>query len=189
MSSIDQPSASPPVASRFTLRQADPDDAPALAKLGRESFCAAFGHLYKPEDLAAFLEESHAEGAVAQAIADPANTYRLADDGARLLAFCKLCRPASFGNHSDAENPIALSQLYTRPELTGAGLGAALMDWALGEARSLGCDAIQLSVWSGNHAAQRFYARYGFAKIADIDFWVGSQRDDEFLYELRLVEG
>ena len=24
--------------------------------------------------------------------------------------------------------------------------------------------------------------RYGFEKIADIDFWVGQQRDDEFLY-------
>ena len=32
----------------------------------------------------------------------------------------------------------------------------------------------------------RFYARYGFEKIADIDFCVGSHRDDEFLLELRL---
>ena len=28
--------------------------------------------------------------------------------------------------------------------------------------------------------------RDGFAKIADIGFWVGEQRDDELLYELRL---
>jgi ribosomal protein S18 acetylase RimI-like enzyme len=60
------------------------------------------------------------------------------------------------------------------------------MDWALGEAHRRGCDAIQLSVWSGNDGAQRFYERYGFRKIADIDFWVGRHRDDEFLYELRL---
>ena len=30
------------------------------------------------------------------------------------------------------------------------------------------------------------YQRYGFGKIADIGFWVGEQRDAEFLYELRL---
>jgi hypothetical protein len=41
-------------------------------------------------------------------------------------------------------------------------------------------------VWSENRAAQRFYARYGFAKIADIGFMVGSHRDEEFLLELRL---
>ena len=60
------------------------------------------------------------------------------------------------------------------------------MDWALGEARALDADAVQLSVWAENHAAQRFYARYGFGKIADIDFYVGSHRDEEFLFELRL---
>ncbi len=94
--------------------------------------------------------------------------------------------PSEFAQHSDAANPLALSQLYTAPGRTGEGIGAALMDWALGQARSLGADAVQLSVWSGNEGAQRFYARYGFAKIADIDFWVGNQRDEEFLFEMRL---
>ena len=42
-------------------------------------------------------------------------------------------------------------------------------------------DEVQLSVWSGNHGAQRFYARYGFEKIADVTFKVGEQIDDEFL--------
>jgi ribosomal protein S18 acetylase RimI-like enzyme len=41
-------------------------------------------------------------------------------------------------------------------------------------------------VWSENFAAQKFYARHGFSKIADIGFMVGSQRDEEFLLELRL---
>jgi ribosomal protein S18 acetylase RimI-like enzyme len=70
--------------------------------------------------------------------------------------------------------------------MTGSGIGAALMEWALGEARERGADAIQLSVYSENFGAQRFYQRYGFTKIADIGFWVGEQRDAEFLYELRL---
>ena len=35
-----------------TLRPATPADAEALAALGRDSFVAAFGHLYRPEDLA-----------------------------------------------------------------------------------------------------------------------------------------
>jgi ribosomal protein S18 acetylase RimI-like enzyme len=70
--------------------------------------------------------------------------------------------------------------------MTGRGVGAALMDWALSEARALGRDAVQLSVWSENFAAQRFYARYGFSKLADIGFMVGNQRDEEFLLELRL---
>jgi ribosomal protein S18 acetylase RimI-like enzyme len=72
------------------------------------------------------------------------------------------------------------------PEHTGAGIGAKLMDWALGQARAGGHDAMLLSVYSENYGAQRFYQRYGFAKIADITFQVGDHFDPEFLYELKL---
>jgi len=170
------------------LRPAFPQDAPALAALGRDSFVAAFGHLYRAEDLNAFLEQCYAEAVVAGEIADPAHRHCLAvgEDGS-LAGFCKIRFPSGYAGHSEARRPMALQQLYTDPARTGQGIGAALMDWALGEARDLGADAVQLSVWSENFAAQRFYARYGFGKIADIGFYVGSHRDEEFLFELRLV--
>ena len=37
------------------FRDAEPDDAPALARLGARSFLETFGHLYDPADLALFL--------------------------------------------------------------------------------------------------------------------------------------
>lgn len=170
------------------LRPALPQDAPALAELGRVSFTAAFGHLYAPEDLASFLDEVHDVAAVAQEISDPSISHRLAVDepGGALIGFAKLKQPGWYGEYSTATTPISLGQLYTAPERTSEGIGAALMDWAIGEARLRGCDAMQLSVWSENYGAQRFYQRYGFTHVADIDFWVGNHRDDEFLYELRL---
>lgn len=173
----------------MTLRAATPEDAPALAALGREAFCAAFAHLYRPEDLAQFLEEVHSVEAVAAEVADPRIVYRLAcdEESGPLTGYCKLRQPSFYAEHSDAANPIALGQLYCAPDRTGEGIGAALMEWALGEARARGCDAVQLSVWSLNFGAQRFYARYGFAKIADITFPVGEQLDEEFLFELRLL--
>lgn len=170
------------------LRDAFPDDAAALAELGRASFCAAFEDLYDTADLAAFLEQAYAPAVVAGEIADPAIFHQLAVDPASgaLTGYVKLRHPGGYPGHSDATNPITLGQLYTAPDRTGEGIGAALMDWALTFARARNADAVQLSVWSENFGAQRFYQRYGFAHIADIDFWVGNHRDDEFLYELRL---
>jgi ribosomal protein S18 acetylase RimI-like enzyme len=71
--------------------------------------------------------------------------------------------------------------------MTGRGVGGTLLEWALGEARAWQADAVQLSVYSENFDAQRFYQRFGFAKVADIDFWVGNHRDHEFLYQLALA--
>ena len=169
------------------LRPATLDDVPALAALGRDSFTAAFGDLYRPEDLADFLAETHDEAVVAGEIAGAICRHRLAaaPDGT-LLGYCKLRLPSKLAEYSQAANPIELSQLYCAAAATGQGVGAALMEWALDQARRGRHNVIQLSVYSGNHGAQRFYARYGFAKIADIHFRVGQQLDEEYLYEKRL---
>lgn len=166
------------------LRPATLADVPALAALGRDSFTAAFGDLYRPEDLAAFLAEVHDEQAVASEVTGEECRHCLAvgEDGA-LLGYCKLRYPSKLGALATAQDPLELGQLYCAPAATGKGVGTALMDWALAEAEAGGHDAMVLSVYSENFGAQRFYARYGFAKTADTTFQVGEQLDHEFLYE------
>ncbi len=168
------------------FRPATPAHAHALAKLGADTFVAAFGHLYRPEDLAAFLAEVHDEAAVAAEIAGDECTHRLVEHAGALVAFCKLRHPTKFGEYSDARDPIELGQLYALPGHTGRGIGAQLMDWALEVARAGGHDAVLLSVYAENFGAQRFYQRHGFGKIADITFRVGDHLDPEYLYELKL---
>lgn len=165
------------------LRDATPEDAPALAKLGEEAFCASFAHLYCDADLNHFLAASHSPAKVAAEVVDPAMRIRLAlDEDGSLLGFCKLVLACGWPNLARATPAIELKQLYTAPDATGRGIGAALMDWALAEAALQGAGEMQLSVYSDNPGAQRFYARYGFAKVADIHFMVGDQRDEEYLY-------
>jgi ribosomal protein S18 acetylase RimI-like enzyme len=168
------------------LRPATLADAPALAQLGATTFIAAFGHLYRDEDLAAFLAQVHNPDAVAEEIAGDSCTHCLVEHEGALIAYCKLRYPSHYVSYSEAASPLELGQLYALPEHTGAGIGAKLMDWALGQARAGGHDGMLLSVYSENYGAQRFYQRYGFAKIADITFQVGDHFDPEFLYELKL---
>jgi ribosomal protein S18 acetylase RimI-like enzyme len=177
-----------PRAVSVQLRPATPADAAALADLGTRSFVAKFGELYKPEDLAAFLAEYRSEARYAGQLAEPGTRVQLAEEDGKLLAYCLL----ELGVCCDEpglprpQRPAYLTQLYCDPPITGRGIGSALMDWALATARAWDADAMQLNVFSENFGAQRFYARYGFEKIADIAFWVGNHRDDEFLYQLAL---
>lgn len=170
------------------LRPATPADVLALARLGHDSFVAAFGHLYSSANLNAFLELVYSEDAVRGEVEGDECIHQLADDGSRLLGYVKLRYPSWYADDTptQASHPIALGQLYTQPDVTGQGIGSALMNWAIADARARDHDAIQLSVWAENFGAQRFYERYGFAKVAEIYFSVGDHRDDEYLYELRL---
>ena len=164
------------------LRPATEADIPALCALGRDSFVAKFGHMYRPEDLAAFLGQVHSPAGVGADMADPDQIFRLAEMDGQLVGYCKFGLKGSWPEHARGERTMELKQLYTDPDRTGQGIGAALMDWAMAEAASRNADEMQLSVWSGNHGAQKFYARYGFAKVADITFLVGEQVDEEFLF-------
>jgi ribosomal protein S18 acetylase RimI-like enzyme len=172
----------------MNLRPATAADIPALAELGRESFVAKFGHLYKSEDLAAFLEEYRSEARYAAQLAEPSTRIQVAEDDGELLAYCLIELGVCYDTieRPPPHRPVYLSQLYCAPGGTGQGLGGALMDWALDQARQWRAGAMQLNVFSENFGAQRFYARYGFEKVADIYFWVGNHRDNEFLYELKL---
>lgn len=168
--------------SDLILRAATAEDIPALSRLGIDSFVEKFGHMYSAKDLATFLEQVHSPGALAGEMANPNLLFRLAERDGALVGYCKLGFKCGFPEYARGSNVLELKQLYTAPGQTGGGIGKALMDWAMAEFTARGADEVQLSVWSGNEGAQRFYARYGFEKVADITFRVGEQLDDEFLF-------
>ncbi len=166
----------------IVLRAAGSGDIPALARLAEDSFVAKFGHLYQPEDLSAFLEATYSPAAIAGELANPDRLYRLAERDGALIGYCKLGLTCGWPEHARGQRVIELKQLYTAPRTTGQGIGTMLMEWVFEEVSARGTDEVQLSVFSKNLGAQRFYRRHGFDKVADIFFWVGQHRDDEFLF-------
>ncbi|MFN6934744.1 MAG: GNAT family N-acetyltransferase [Tsuneonella sp.] len=172
----------------MNLREATPMDVPELVTVGRQSFIDAFGHLYKADDLQSFLDDWRSPERFAAHVGDSRSHLIVAELDGAIEGYCLTVIGKGFDERPDPKpkHPAMLSQLYCMQSATGRGMGAALLENALAEARARECDAIQLSVYAENFGAQRFYQRYGFTKVADIDFWVGNHRDDEFLYELTL---
>jgi diamine N-acetyltransferase len=163
------------------------NDAPALADLGRESFRQAFAHLYAPENLALYEAQSHSVERVTQQIQSPDRLYRVAEDDGIMIGYCKIGFDKTLDHDlANDRRVMELSQLYVLQSALGSGVGPALMDWCMGEARTRGFQDVMLSVYSDNPRAQRFYARYGFQYYGDTYFMVGDHRDDEYLYRLIL---
>jgi putative acetyltransferase len=59
-----------------------------------------------------------------------------------------------------------VKRLWTDPAARGRGTGAALLDAAVGRARSRGADVVRLTVWRWRAPALALYAAYGFRPAA-----------------------
>ncbi|WP_310469040.1 GNAT family N-acetyltransferase [Sphingomonas sp.] len=166
-----------------TYRDAVPGDAPALEALFRDTFVATFGHLYGAEDLATFLA-GHGEEKWREELGDAAVAVRMAEDDGAAAGYLKLTPLRSPANTEAAAAEIG--QLYVAARWHGSGVAAALMEWALGEARRRGARELYLSVFIDNHRARRFYQRYGFTVHGPNVFMVGNQADEDVLMKLEL---
>lgn len=167
----------------ISYRDIGPEDAKALAELHRRSFVETFAHLYRPEDLEAFLEQLSEEGFRAELL-DGEHQVRFAVADGEPVAFVKLgpitlpvqpTRPA-----------LEFRQLYVLKEWQGAGVAQALSEWAIGQARRLGAEELYLSVFTENHRAKAFYRRYGFSYVGPYEFMVGEQADEDEIWKLIL---
>lgn len=167
----------------IAYRDAGAGDAALLADLSARGFTETFGHLYRAEDLAAFLEKL-TEARWAVELADPELRIRIAEDGGTPAGFAKLGPP------SLPFEPRGLSaelrQLYVLAPWQGAGVAATLMGWAIDAARADGAADLYLSVFVDNERARRFYRRHGFERIGSYAFMVGAHADEDDLMRLAL---
>lgn len=164
--------------STVRYRSANIGDAEALAHLFSRCFVETFSHLYSADDLAEFLATMSADRFRAD-IADERFSFHVAVAGEQLAGYVKL-GPSKLPVDTPPAT-IELCQLYVLTAWQGTSVGAALIEWAMAEARAQSARHIQLSVFVDNHRARRFYERYGFVPVGRYDFMVGSHSDEDIV--------
>lgn len=164
-------------------RDAGPEDAGTLVTLARDSFSETFEHLYRAQDLAAFLA-GHTREAWAAELAAPDHAVRIGEAEGRAVAYAKLAPPKL---PIEPKGPaIELRQFYLLKAWHGRGHADTLMAWVIGTARARAASEIFLSVFVDNHRARRFYQRYGFIEAGSYAFMVGDHADEDILMRLPL---
>jgi GNAT superfamily N-acetyltransferase len=94
---------------------------------------------------------------------DPATWFLLAYDGPILVSMSSI-QPLRSDNGAGPIVPgnSFLSYLYVDPERWGEGIGGAILDAVLSEARSRRSERIQLLTYEDNERAHRLYHSRGF---------------------------
>jgi ribosomal protein S18 acetylase RimI-like enzyme len=159
-------------------RAATAADAATLDRIFDATFCGTFGHLYRREDLAAFLS-SYGIADWETDLDDPACAFRVAEAEGAIAGYVKLA-PLTLPVEPRGE-ALMLDQLYVLEAHHGSGIAQALMDWAIEEARLRGAAELYLTVFTGNPRARRFYERHGFTEVGPYHFMVGNHADEDII--------
>ncbi|MFD2246246.1 GNAT family N-acetyltransferase [Pontibacter ruber] len=162
----------------FHFRTGTPADAELLAELGWRTFDQTFAAYNKPEDMTAFRTTMYTPELQAKELADPYTEFIIVEAEGEAVAYLKLNTGAA-PEAIQAKNPLQINRLYILQEWTGKGLGDRLMQLSLDKARQKGHDVVWLTVWEHNERAMRFYHKYGFREVGELEFILGEdvQRD------------
>lgn len=170
--------------SDFQIREARPQDAAAIGRLGRQTFIDTFvdgfGIPYPANDLANFLEASFSPSAMSAKLAEPGSAWWVADTGADLIAFAN-AGPNTLPHPKASTDHAELRRLYVSKSAQGLGIGSRLLVASLDWMQAHTAGPLWIGVWSGNLRAQNLYAAHGFAKVGEYQYPVGSWLDDEFI--------
>lgn len=141
------------LASSVQLRRAQVDDLPALVALLADDPLGA-GREGPGTDLGPYRR------AFARIQADPNQLLVAAWSGEELVGTLQLSLIAGLSRRGALRAQI--EAVRVRADARGAGLGAAMLSWTIGEARRRGCAVVQLTTDKSREDAHRFYARLGF---------------------------
>ncbi|WP_022891653.1 GNAT family N-acetyltransferase [Agromyces subbeticus] len=139
----------------FMLRRARRDDLPALVALIAADALRANDDSTNADDLV------HYEAAFEAIDRDPAHTLVVAETaGGEVVGTMQLTLIPGLARRGAAR--LQVEAVRVAESTRGGGLGGAMMQWAIDDARASGAALVQLTSDARRDDAHRFYERLGF---------------------------
>ncbi|WP_435195015.1 GNAT family N-acetyltransferase [Natronomonas sp. EA1] len=142
------------------LREARPDDAPAIAAVAREAWRTAYTDIIGEEQVAALLDRWYGIDDLRDRLAD-APAFVVAEVDGEVVGFAD--------GVEREEEEWALGRLYVHPDHWNRGVGSALIEAVETRAREAGAEAMELGVFAENDRATGFYERHGYEEVGEIE--------------------
>ncbi len=159
------------------------NDLDALVNIGRSTFISAFKAKNNPDDFKLYMDTAFSKGAIRNQLLNPNSLFYFLYLKNDLVGYLKL-------NVKDAQNEqfdkqsIELERIYILQNFQGRQLGKNALLKTIEIAKDKKVDFLWLGVWEHNHAAIRFYKRYGFKKFGSHPYMLGNDKQTDWLMKL-----
>ena len=138
----------------LSVRAAREDDVPSIVALLAADTLGGHGDTTAPDALPGYLD------AFRRIAASPNDTLYVAELGGAIVGTFQTTMITSL--LARGSTTMKIEAVHTRPDLRGKGIGAAMMRFAIEQARDAGARSVQLTSNKGRADAHRFYQRLGF---------------------------
>lgn len=170
----------------LTYRECELNDLEMLTAISKVTFIAAFEKDNNPADFKAYIRSAFNRNQIESELLNPNSGFYFIYLNGTLAGYFKLnenqAQGEPFGNSS-----LELSRIYLLSEFQGQQLGTKCLNKIISLAKEKQKTWIWLGVWQLNVNAVRFYERHGFTKFDTHAFYIGTDRQMDWLMRLDIV--
>lgn len=162
------------------------EDLQVLVDISRITFVVAFEKHNNPKDFKTYMNSAFSTEQLIKELLDVNTRFYLVYNGEDLVGYFKLnlneAQTEPFGNTS-----FEIERIYVLEEFQGQQIGKQMLFKIIKMAKQEQMSFVWLGVWEMNTSAIRFYERYGFVKFDTHPYYIGNDKQTDWLMRLDLV--
>ncbi len=170
----------------LTYKKCDVNDLELLTTISRDTFIEAYEKDNNPDDFKTYIDSAFNYEQMKIEFDNPNSEFYFIYLEKSLVGYFKLNQNETqgepFGNNS-----LEIARIYLLKEFQGQQIGNNCLLKILELAKKYDKNWVWLSVWQLNTAAILFYERFGFKKFDIQVFYVGNDRQIDWLMRLDLT--
>jgi len=157
-----------------------------LVLISRKTFMDAFAAQNNPEDFEQYLNTALSRERISYELLHPHTSFYFVKNSKETIGYFKI-------NDANAQTDIfdktsyELERIYVVSHYQGHGIGNWMIDQVIYLAQVAKKDYIWLGVWEENTAAIRFYEKKGFIKFGKHPYYIGKDKQMDWLMKLDLT--
>lgn len=164
--------------SNLHIRMANPDDAVALARLGKTTFLDTYAAFNQPEHIQEYVAKAFNPAKTGVELQDQEAVFLVAERDSRLIAYAKI-RTSRMPAGVPSDSATELERIYVSRAYFGNGIGRMLIDAAVVETLRRDRKSLWLGVWKANPEAVAFYRKCGFEIVGSKVFMMGPDPQED----------
>jgi len=167
------------------IRKLDMDDLVPLHAIAKKTFFDTFQQQNSPENMQVYLDSELTLDKIKQEVDTQGSYFYGIEENNALVAYLKINTNEAQGKQS-LDNSIEIQRIYIVESHIGKGLGKALFNFAVKQAKLFEARWLWLGVWEYNQHAITFYKKQGLTIYDQYPFYFGQDKQTDLLMRVEL---